>query len=177
MATSSSSTSSSSSMARCSSAPGGYEELPLLQIVYASSSPERSPAAASVEQILRTSRRNNAAEDITGLLLFHDGSFVQFLEGPPANVKRVYERIRKDDRHRGVIEILSVSVAKRSFADWSMAYRDLSAARQDEQSPEDVKRVAGELSHILDSPEPSLTPDMSPKIRRLIGTFHRLLST
>jgi hypothetical protein len=51
---------------------------------------------------------------------------VQFLEGPPAEVEAVYQRICRDERHRGLIEIMRTRASQRSFREWSMAYRDLS---------------------------------------------------
>ncbi len=81
------------------------EEEEIEQIVYTSSAFRRDMPSSDIEQILETSRRNNAKDDITGLLLYRDGSFVQFLEGPRSKVQQCYDRIAKDPRHRGLVII------------------------------------------------------------------------
>lgn len=99
------------------------------------SSARRSITKADLDAILDVSRRNNAAAGITGLLLFHDGSFFQSLEGIEGAARQTFARIRGDQRHRGIIVMESRPVAERLFRRWSMAFKpidDLSAAqRQD----------------------------------------------
>ena len=74
------------------------EEEFVLQLGYAS--------AATVEfsdddlrELLAKSRSNNMAAGITGMLLYHEGSFLQVLEGPSEAVEHLYARIRRDKRH------------------------------------------------------------------------------
>lgn len=74
-------------------------------------------------KILETSRRNNSKRDITGMLLYVEGNFMQVLEGPRAAVLDLKETIDRDTRHHTVIEILNLSVSERIFADWSMGFR------------------------------------------------------
>jgi hypothetical protein len=61
---------------------------------------------------------------IAGLLLFNSKRFIQVLEGPRAAVESVYERIRQDDRHRGVVKLREAAIDSREFGDWGMAYDD-----------------------------------------------------
>jgi Sensors of blue-light using FAD len=79
-----------------------------------------------LENILGTSRRNNKADRITGLLLYHDGNFFQFLEGPEDAVLACYRRICNDPRHKGCITLISEATMGRRFADWEMAYVPIS---------------------------------------------------
>ncbi|PWO00927.1 BLUF-domain-containing protein [Tilletiopsis washingtonensis] len=161
------------------SGPEYLEANPLLHLVYTSSSPDRYMTRASIEQILATSRRNNSRVGVTGLLLYHDGSFVQFLEGPPAEVEAVYQRICRDERHRGLIEIMRTRASQRSFREWSMAYRDLSDPPLSADEDRRKGRAAKEGLNCLlsDDYKSPLTPDASPQIRSLVRTFHRLLTT
>jgi hypothetical protein len=77
---------------------------------------------AEIEQILASSRQNNARIGVTGALLFNRGCFAQALEGPRDAIERLYEKIACDPRHDDV-RILSFGfVETRSFPDWSMAY-------------------------------------------------------
>jgi hypothetical protein len=75
-----------------------------------------------IEQILLVSRRNNEAAEITGALLFSDTNFSQVLEGPRAEVERLYETLNHDPRHKDLLLLLSEPLAAREFPDWSMAY-------------------------------------------------------
>lgn len=75
--------------------------------------------------LLQRARERNEAAQLTGVLLYKDGNFMQALEGEQENVKRIFRRICADDRHKGVIVLLAGSVEKRSFPDWSMGFRDL----------------------------------------------------
>ncbi len=75
-----------------------------------------------VAQILRTSRRNNAAVGVTGALMFHRGCFAQVLEGTHEAIEAVFERIQCDDRH-SCVDLLSFEpIEHRRFARWTMAH-------------------------------------------------------
>jgi hypothetical protein len=77
---------------------------------------------ADLDDILAASRRNNAADGITGLLLYHDGNIFQVLEGPEDTVRTCYARIEQDSRHTGCIVLLSQPMRDRNFASWDMPY-------------------------------------------------------
>jgi hypothetical protein len=74
-----------------------------------------------LEQILNSARRRNAAEGVTGLLLFAGGSFMQYLEGPAAGLSRVYTLIKSHPMHYGLIDLVRAPIATRLFADFAMA--------------------------------------------------------
>jgi hypothetical protein len=78
---------------------------------------------ADLDDILAASRRNNPKLDVTGILLFENGIFLQFLEGPPDNVEALYHKIRTDSRHSNVMILLEQPAAKRRFSEWSMAFQ------------------------------------------------------
>lgn len=77
---------------------------------------------ADIEAILDAARSRNAAEDITGLLLFDGSSFMQLLEGPEDAIERVFSSIADDDRHTGIVRIHSETDVEREFSDWAMGY-------------------------------------------------------
>ncbi len=95
--------------------------------------------------ILHVSRRNNEAADITGMLLYRNGNFIQTLEGPPQAVRETYERIFRDPRHKSVIKILERPTEVRNFAGWSMGFRNA-----DKLSGEDKKAINVFLSEPSD---------------------------
>jgi hypothetical protein len=72
-------------------------------------------------EILAVSRRNNAANEITGLLLykenkrFENASFMQILEGKKDVVMNCYKKIARDKRHHTIIQLDKGRVAERNF--------------------------------------------------------------
>ena len=82
--------------------------------------------AAGLQALLTVSRRNNARLGITGMMLYHDGSFLQILEGPEDAVNGLYDRISQDSRHGGMIRMLAAPVTTRAFPDWQMGLVQLS---------------------------------------------------
>jgi hypothetical protein len=73
-------------------------------------------------RILETSRANNAAVGVTGMLLYVDGNFFQVLEGDEAAVTAIFERICRDTRHGRVTQIIREPVFERDFPEWTMGY-------------------------------------------------------
>ncbi|MCB2055847.1 MAG: BLUF domain-containing protein [Geminicoccaceae bacterium] len=94
---------------------------PLVQLIYASAA-TRPFSAVQLEQLLTTARRNNAARAISGMLIYHEGSFIQVLEGPAATVQHLFERIDRDSRHREMRLLLRNDGAEREFGHWSMGF-------------------------------------------------------
>ncbi len=72
--------------------------------------------------ILSVSQQNNARNDISGLLLFGSGCFLQVLEGPDDAVGELYDTILSDTRHKDLVLIEDISVEEQLFGAWSMAY-------------------------------------------------------
>ncbi|MNL34573.1 Blue light- and temperature-regulated antirepressor YcgF [compost metagenome] len=76
-----------------------------------------------IRNILEVSRKNNAQENITGLLVFREGFFLQLLEGTEEAVKKVLGNIMMDDRNHS-LRVLIEANGERLFGEWSMAYID-----------------------------------------------------
>lgn len=90
------------------------------QIIYISSS-VGLPSHDELRKILNVSRVLNKHDGITGLLLHHDGSFMQILEGNPEATRELFSKIQKDPRHRNIIKLSEKSTTSRLFPNWSMA--------------------------------------------------------
>ena len=93
-------------------------------LVYVSSA-VRLLSEAELAHLLDRARARNAREGITGVLLYAQGNFMQYLEGPPSGMATVYDIIKADPLHRGIIELLREPIAAREFSDWAMAFRDI----------------------------------------------------
>ena len=72
--------------------------------------------------LMQKARANNTKVDVSGMLIYHEGSFFQVLEGPEEHVLEIYDLIADDPRHDDVKLLLKSEVEKRSFADWSMGF-------------------------------------------------------
>lgn len=75
-----------------------------------------------VQKILDVSRRNNAANQLTGLLMFHNDIFFQIIEGPYENLEACYARIKRDTRHKTVQLLAEGPDESRAFDEWQMRY-------------------------------------------------------
>lgn len=92
----------------------------LFSLTYVSSA-KGGLGPSALAQILSVARSRNQAEQLTGILVFGDGGFVQTLEGPKSGLLRVFNSILQDRRHHGVITVKQDEIEERAFADWSMA--------------------------------------------------------
>ncbi len=91
------------------------------QLVYASAA-TRPIDAEELEALLSRARRKNKLAEITGMLLYHEGSFLQALEGDETVVEALYEHIEGDDRHTDATVLFRGKVEGRSFDHWSMGF-------------------------------------------------------
>lgn len=90
-------------------------------IIYASRETEAFDPAR-LDALLAEARVRNAAEGITGLLLYAGGSFLQLLEGDAEAVESTYGRIAADPRHADVRLLARDEVGERMVGDWSMGF-------------------------------------------------------
>ena len=99
----------------------------LYSLVYTSSAVEPF-TPGQLAGLLRQSRAHNAADDITGMLLYRRDRFIQFLEGPEDAVRALLARIAADPRHERVRVLVDGYAPDRQLADWTMGYEQISDA-------------------------------------------------
>ena len=97
----------------------------MIQLIYLSHATRPMTQAALIE-LLTQARERNLSEDITGLLLYGKGKFLQILEGNARSVNAIYECIVKDNRNYGHVLIQIKSIEERRFSRWAMGFRNLS---------------------------------------------------
>ena len=97
----------------------------MLQIIYASAAAAPYTRKDLVE-LLKIARQRNSAAGISGMLLYHDGSFLQVLEGPDKNVEALCAKIQKDPRHRNFLMLLRQTIREKEFENWEMGFVDTS---------------------------------------------------
>jgi Sensors of blue-light using FAD len=121
------------------------------QLVYASRQAVEFDGLRLVS-LLYTARDRNAAQGITGVLLYSNGMFVQCLEGPPENVDAIYAKICLDHRHKELVVLQSIDTDERHFQTWMMGcakvsdYQALELMRSEWQSVSDAMDRPGWLS-------------------------------
>jgi hypothetical protein len=91
----------------------------LSQIVYVS---VRKPICTEgeIQKILASCKKNNGKVDITGVLLYSETQFIQYLEGAYNEIISLYDKIKLDDRHKNVSLIASAPIKARTFPSWQM---------------------------------------------------------
>lgn len=83
-------------------------------------------------QILASAISHNQTHDITGVLFFDNGKFIQILEGTKQELNALLERIKLDTRHKNFKLLMDEPIDKREIQDWSMKAFDLT-----EHEPQD----------------------------------------
>jgi hypothetical protein len=94
-------------------------DVPFLHLCYASELAD--DAASSRDSILAQAKRNNERNGITGCIAFEGRRCVQIIEGPRPEVEALFERIRRDPRHSGVVELTRREVDALNFERWGMS--------------------------------------------------------
>lgn len=123
--------------------------------------------SSELAALLAEARAFNAEMGVTGMLLYHEGSFMQALEGEKSVVLALRERIYADPRHRGIITLDEQELQERQFGEWSMGFRDLTSA---------TLRALPGYSDILITPFTGTEIAGSPaRCRRLLLSFKSTL--
>jgi len=98
------------------------------QIVYTSGAKQEF-SAADLKKLLVAARMRNKAVGVTGMLVFHDGAFLQALEGEKLAVNEIFARIQNDPRHGDLVVLhRGPGPEQRVFGEWSMGFADFSGA-------------------------------------------------
>ncbi len=99
--------------------PESCSPVSLSVVVYSS----RAVAPLSPHELQRLtvgSQQRNSRDGITGLMLYDEGRFYQWLEGPPDKLDRLFRAIRSDPRHTDIEVLGSFPARARRFGGWTM---------------------------------------------------------
>lgn len=76
---------------------------------------------SELSRILEMAQRNNAAQSITGLLVYGGGMFLQWLEGPRNEVEALMDKLGRDPRHETIVRLQVLDGLKeRLYPTWAM---------------------------------------------------------
>ncbi len=102
----------------------------IFQLVYISAA-NKEFTEDELQELLEKARVNNQSLNVSGMLLFHQGSFIQALEGPQTAVESLYLKISEDKRHTETRVLFRGELEERSFDSWSMVfYRSTQSAKE-----------------------------------------------
>ena len=93
----------------------------IFQLVYISAA-NKEFTEEELQELLGKARVNNESLDVSGMLLFHQGSFIQALEGPQNVVEDLYNKISEDTRHTETCVLFRGELEERNFDSWSMGF-------------------------------------------------------
>ena len=92
---------------------------PLSTVVYRSKATQPL-SYDQLHELSQAAQSRNHAESLTGVMLYDDSCFFQWLEGPAENIARVMASIRSDSRHCEIEVLSERPIAARMFGGWDM---------------------------------------------------------
>ncbi|MBO2008770.1 BLUF domain-containing protein [Hymenobacter negativus] len=134
------------------------ETTPLYSVIYRSQA-SRAVHEVTLTSLLRKARLYNQQTQITGLLLFAKGHFLQLLEGPEPALSDLYARINDDPRHYDVRTLAYGPIEKRAFARCPLVYAPVEAAF--------IEKAA----RCLPTAPVGVTPAPCQEVHQLLRTF------
>jgi uncharacterized Fe-S cluster-containing MiaB family protein len=99
----------------------------LVHCIYCSTSTQVDVPRKALDDILNVARKRNAELEVTGILLFHSGSFFQVLEGDRPVIEALFEKIAADKRHTRAAKIILEAIPERAFSEWKMGFPRVSS--------------------------------------------------
>ena len=139
---------------------------PLYHLGYVSTEALKFSEEALVA-LLSEARNANADRNVTGLLLYREGSFYQVLEGSESAVMATFHDIEGDPRHKEVRILFNGETDVREFADWKMGFLNLDGV--------DVETLSGFSDFMTRDAEPQEFLENLSRGKRLALMFRTLL--
>jgi hypothetical protein len=118
--------------------------------------------ADELDKVYLRAKANNVAQNITGLLLFYEGTFLQLLEGPAAGISSLVQKLRRDKRHANLIILESSPIEARTFPDSPMQYvpaRNLTVGEK--QAFSDLRAAVNVRPAMVGAPAPGADNGLS----------------
>ena len=72
-----------------------------------------------IDKLIHTVNKKNKLLDVTGLLIIKNKHFFQILEGEDEKINPLYEKIKIDSRHTGVIRLLNTKIEGKILKDYN----------------------------------------------------------
>jgi len=98
-----------------------------LHIIAYISTARNDTIETDIIDIVETAQEMNPKFNITGVLFYNQGLFMQVIEGEKAHLDQLMGNIKKDHRHEDVRILLDEATAARGFPAWNMDCFNLSS--------------------------------------------------
>ncbi|MEM6821798.1 MAG: BLUF domain-containing protein, partial [Verrucomicrobiota bacterium] len=92
-----------------------------------------------LSSIVEKAKTRNPERDITGVLFYHNGTFLQIIEGPHASLEDLMSKLKEDSRHNKIERIIDEDISGRSFKEWNMDSFNLSET--DKIDPDELRKI------------------------------------
>lgn len=120
----------------------------LIHCVY-SSTASSNFKESDIPGLLAQIRENNGRLEVTGMLLYIEGSFFQVLEGRPHVVDALIRTIQTDSRHTRITIVIREPIPRRDFSGWTMGFEAIGLADAGDLIGEnDFFKSASCLAHV-----------------------------
>ncbi|GAA4277204.1 BLUF domain-containing protein [Aquimarina mytili] len=116
-----------------------------------------------ITQLMDYVKTQNCLLNITGILIYSDGNFLQVLEGAKEVITTLFEKIKKDPRHYNIIKMLDKEISDTSFSDYHSSFTVIS----DHDGPIELQKFLKK--------EKLSNPEHFKSIQYLIQKFMKLL--
>lgn len=130
----------------------------------------RSEISGVLEDIVRAAKANNPSRQVTGVLFYQKGRFVQLIEGEEAQLRELVAVIERDPRHTDIRILLDREVQRRGFSDWNMDSFNL-----DEETSLDLDML-GQVFDIFQHKVPPRGDLVSKTLKQVMATIERIMA-
>ncbi len=114
---------------------------PLTGIVYYSKA-SRPFDDEALQALAGQASQDNVELNVTGLLLYVEGYFMQYIEGESKATHALMEKVRQDERHTVLKELTTETLAARLFPAWNMRWLRDSELRETRLHEQLARRFA-----------------------------------
>ncbi len=101
-----------------------------------------------LDDISQQSQIRNAEKHITGVLFYHNGKFIQFIEGDESNLRDIMSLIKTSRRHTNLSYLVDEGVKQRGFSEWNMGCFNLSNKKTLNQ--DELERILAAYKKMLE---------------------------
>lgn len=79
-------------------------------------------SASDLEHLFYVNKRNNTELNISGILIYNHGNFLQILEGEEQKITSLFKKISQDKRHNSIIKLIESTISERIFDDYENGF-------------------------------------------------------
>lgn len=102
----------------------------LCSLVYVSSA-KKDLSENALKNMLGQWRESNKQSEISGMLLYRDGFFMQAIEGEEEKVDHLFDHISMDARHEDIVVVYKKPIKQRAFQNLPMGLDKIDDAGDD----------------------------------------------